>query len=344
MAMLSAFITGVAGEALTGEEWRFLQDARPCGLILFKRNCQSPEQVRALVNSFKDAIGSDDLLILIDQEGGRVQRLQPPNWRQLPPAASYGRLYREDPTLALNAARAVAQVTAMDLRALGLNTNCAPCLDLPVPGNTDAIGDRAYGPNVELIIALGRAVAEGLLHGGILPVMKHMPGHGRAKSDSHKELPVVSASIDELAATDFRPFQALNDLPIGMTAHILFTDIDRNGPATTSRLVVETVIRGEIGFHGLLLSDDLSMQALGGTPGERAVAVLGAGCDVVLHCNGKLAEMLDVAESTPLLEGLSQERFDAALARRNAPGAFDVSEALEALAEVLAVTDGRMTA
>ena len=341
MAMLSAFITGVAGEAMTGDEWRFLQDARPCGLILFKRNCQSPEQVRALVNSFKDAIGSDDLLVLIDQEGGRVQRLQPPNWRVLPPAASFGQLYRDDPALATSAARAVAQVTAMDLRALGVNTNCAPCLDLPVPGITDAIGDRAFGPDIDMIIALGRAVADGLSHGGILPVMKHMPGHGRARSDSHKTLPVVAASIDELAATDFRPFRALNDLPIGMTAHILFSDIDRTGPATTSRLVVETVIRGEIGFHGLLLCDDLSMQALGGTPGERAVAVLGAGCDVVLHCNGKLPEMLDVAESTPLLEGRSLERFEAALAQRKSPGAFDVSEALEALSEVLALTGAR---
>jgi len=337
MTMLSTFITGVAGEAMTGDEWRFLQDARPCGLILFKRNCQSPEQVRALVNSFKDAVGSDDLLVLVDQEGGRVQRLQPPYWRQLPPAVSYGHLYRDDPILATNAARAVAQVTAMDLRGLGINTNCAPVLDLPVPGITDAIGDRAFGPDAVMIAALGRAVADGLLHGGILPVMKHLPGHGRATSDSHKMLPAVAASFDELATSDFRPFQALNDLPIGMTAHIQFTDIDRNGPATTSRLVVEMVIRGEIGFHGLLLSDDLSMQALGGTVGERAVAVLAAGCDVVLHCNGKLAEMLEVAESTPLMEGRSQERFEAALKRRTAPGAFDVSEALAALEEVLAV-------
>ena len=340
MAMLSAFITGLAGEALTGDEWRFVQDARPCGLILFKRNCQSPEQVKGLVNSFKDAIGSDDLLILIDQEGGRVQRLQPPHWRLLPPAANFGRLYREDAAFAITAARAVAQVTAMDLRALGINTNCAPCLDLPVPGMTDAIGDRAYGPEVEMIIALGRAVADGLAHGGVLPVMKHLPGHGRAKSDSHKLLPVVSTGLDELAATDFAPFRALNDLPIGMTAHILFSDIDRNGPATTSRLVIDTIIRGDIGFEGLLLSDDLSMSALGGTPGERAQAVLSAGCDVVLHCNGKLEEMLAVADAAQLLAGRPHERYAAALARRTAPGTFDVSEALQALAETLAVTGG----
>ncbi len=344
MAMLSAFITGVAGEAMTGDEWRFLQDARPCGLILFKRNCQSPEQVKSLVNSFKDAIGSDDLLILIDQEGGRVQRLQPPHWRLLPPAANFGTIYLEDKDFALSAARAVAQVTAMDLRALGINTNCAPCLDLPVPGITDAIGDRAFGPNVEMIVALGRAVAEGLAHGGVLPVIKHLPGHGRAVSDSHKVLPVVATGIDELAETDFAPFRALRDLPIAMTAHILFTDIDRNGPATTSRLVIDTIIRGEIGFDGLLLSDDLSMSALGGTVDERSRAVLGAGCDVILHCNGKLDEMLAVADATPLLEGRPHERYAAALARRTPPGTFDVSEALEALAEVLAVTEGRARA
>jgi beta-N-acetylhexosaminidase len=344
MAMLSAFITGLAGEAMSAEEWRFLQEARPCGLILFKRNCQSPEQVRALINGFKDAIGSDDLLILIDQEGGRVQRLQPPHWRQLPPAANFGLLYREDPALALNAARAVAQVTAMDLRALGLNTNCAPVLDLPAPGLTDAIGNRAFGPDIDMIVALGRAVAEGLMHGGVLPVMKHLPGHGRAKSDSHKMLPIVPNTLDELADTDFAPFRALNDLPIGMTAHILFTDIDRNGPATTSRLVVETVIRGEIGFDGLLLSDDLSMQALSGSIGERTRAVLSAGCDVALHCSGNLAEMRDVAASTSELDGSGYDRFAAALACRTPPGAFDVSEALAVLAQVLAVGGDRAIA
>ena len=336
MAMLSAFITGLSGEAVTGDEWRFLQDARPCGLILFKRNCVSPEQVKALINGYKDAIGSDDLLVLVDQEGGRVQRLQPPHWRRLPPAANFGLLYEEDPDFAVSAAKAVAQVNAMDLRALGINTNCAPVLDLPIPGITDAIGNRAYAADADTVEALGRAVAEGLMAGGVLPVMKHMPGHGRALTDSHKSLPTVATPLDTLASTDFRPFAALADLPIGMTAHILFTDIDRNGPATTSRLVIETVIRGEIGFDGLLLSDDLSMEALGGTPGERAVAVLAGGCDVVTHCNGRLSEMMDVASATPLLEGRAHERYAAALARRRAPQAFDVSEALAALDEVLA--------
>ena len=343
MALLSSFISGVAGEAMTGDEWRFFQDARPCGLILFRRNCQHPAQVKALVNAFKDAIGSDDLLVLIDQEGGRVQRLQPPHWRVLPPPASFGELYREDADFATSAARSIAQVTAMDLRALGINTNCAPVLDLPVPGITDAIGDRAFGPDLDMIIELGKAVAEGLLHGGVLPVMKHLPGHGRALQDSHKVLPTVAATLDELADSDFVPFRALKNLPIGMTAHILFTDIDRNSPATTSRLVIETIIRKDIGFEGLLLSDDLSMNALGGTPADRARAVTSAGCDVVLHCNGKLDEMQAVAASVPLLEGTSHDRYAAALARRSAPETFDVSEALDTIAEVLAITGERDT-
>ena len=341
MAMLASFISGCAGEALTADEWRFFQDARPCGLILFRRNCQNPDQVKALINAFKDAIGSDDLLILVDQEGGRVQRLGPPNWRKLPPAASFGTLYREDREFAIHAARAIAELVAMDLRGLGVNTNCAPVLDVPGPGMDNAIGDRAFGPDMGMICELGRAVAEGLLAGGVLPVMKHMPGHGRATQDSHKVLPVVEASLNTLVETDFAPFRALADLPIGMTGHILYTDIDRNGPATTSRLVIDTIIRGEIGFSGLLLSDDLSMHALGGSPGERARAVLAAGCDLVLHCNGRLDEMQDVAANAGPLEGSSHERFARALSRRQGRAdAFDVSQALEALAEVIAVTGG----
>ena len=339
MAMLSSFISGCAGESLTADEWRFFQDARPCGLILFRRNCQNPEQLKALINSFKDAIGSDDVLIMIDQEGGRVQRMAPPNWRKLPPAASYGQLYREDRSFALTATRAIFQLIAMDLRAAGFNCNCAPVLDLPVPGADIAIGDRAFGSDIGMIAALGRAVADGLLAGGVLPAMKHLPGHGRAMQDSHKSLPQVDTSHSTLAGSDFAPFRALADLPIGLTAHILFTDIDRNGPATTSRLVVDTIIRGEIGFDGLLLSDDMGMNALAGTPGERTRAVLAAGCDLALHCNGKMAEMVDVAGAAGLLDGRSEERFVAALARRGeAAGAFDVSEALEALGEVLAMT------
>ena len=339
MAMLSSFISGCAGEALTGDEWRFFQDARPCGLILFRRNCQSPDQVKALINAFKDALGSDNVLILVDQEGGRVQRMTPPNWRKLPPASSYGRLYAEDRAFAIEATRAIFQLIAMDLRADGFNTNCVPVLDLPVPGADIAIGDRAFGSGITMITELGRAVADGLLAGGVLPAMKHLPGHGRAMQDSHKSLPLVEASRETLAASDFTPFRALADLPIGLTAHILFTGIDRTGPATTSRLVVDGIIRGEIGFDGLLLSDDLGMNALAGTPAERTRAVLAAGCDVALHCSGTMAEMLAVAGSAGMLEGRSEDRFEAALARRaEAEGAFDVSGALDALGEVLAMT------
>ena len=335
--MLSSFISGCAGEALSGGEWRFFQDARPCGLILFKRNCREPEQVKALVNAYKDAIGSDNVLVLIDQEGGRVQRLAPPHWRKLPAGAAYGRMYREDADLACGAARSIFQLLAMDLRSLGVNCNCAPVLDLAAPGMADAIGDRAFGSDAAMIAELGRAVADGLLAGGVLPVMKHLPGHGRATADSHQVLPVVDASLDRLAEADFVPFRALNDLPVAMTAHILFTDIDRTGPATTSRLLIDTIIRGEIGFGGLLLSDDLGMAALAGTPAERAAAVLTAGCDVALHCSGRMAEMVDVAGAAGWLEGRSEQRFAAALARRKAPEAFDVSQALEALAEVMAI-------
>ena len=340
MPMLSSFISGCAGEALTGDEWRFFQDARPCGFILFKRNCREPEQVKALVNSFKDAIGSDNLLILVDQEGGRVQRLAPPHWRKLPPAAAYGMLYREDADLAVEAARSVFQLVAMDLRALGLNCDCVPVLDLPARGLTDAIGDRAFGPNAGMIAELGRAVAEGLMAGGVLPAMKHLPGHGRATADSHKALPVVDATLETLADTDFAPFMALRDLPVGMTAHILFSAIDRNGPATTSRLIVDTIIRGRIGFQGLLLSDDLGMEALKGTVGERTSAVLAAGCDVALHCSGRLSEMIETANAAGELDGPAEDRFLAALAKRRPPEAFDASRAMETLAEVLAMVGG----
>jgi len=322
---------------LTGDEWRFFQDARPCGLILFKRNCREPEQVKALVNAYKDAVGSDDVLILIDQEGGRVQRLAPPHWRKLPSAASFGVLYREDPDLALATARSVFQLVAMDLRALGINTDCAPLLDLPVPGMSDAIGDRAFGPDASMVAALGRAVADGLLAGGVLPVIKHLPGHGRATVDSHKVLPVVDASLEQLADADFAPFRALKDMPIGMTAHILFSAIDRTAPATTSALIIETMIRGEIGFDGLLISDDLGMEALSGSVANRAAAVLAAGCDVALHCSGRLAEMVETAGAAGELDGRAEERFVAALAQRRAPDAFDASRAIDALAEVLAI-------
>lgn len=330
-ALLSAFISGCAGEALTAEEWRFFQDVRPSGLILFRRNCRTPEQVGALVNAFKDAVGSDNVLVLVDQEGGRVQRLAPPHWRKLPAAACYGTLYDEDPDRAKRAAQIASQLVALDLRTLGINANCAPVLDVPVEGADQAIGDRAYSSDLEAVIALGRAVANGLLQGGVLPVMKHLPGHGRASVDSHRALPIIEAPLATLRAVDFVPFRALADLPIAMSAHVMLTEVDRYGPATTSAKVIDTIIRGEIGFDGLLLSDDMSMAALGGSPAERAEAILAAGCDIALHCNGRLDEMREVAASAGMLEGRAEERFEAALARRAPAAPFDASEALAAL-------------
>ncbi len=311
--MLSAFITGLAGADLSALEARFLRDAPPCGVILFARNCQSHAQIRRLLADVCEAAASDALLVLIDQEGGRVQRLRPPLGRALPPAAAYGDLYARDPDAALTSTRRIAHLLAEDLADLGINTDCAPVLDVPVPGAHGIIGDRAFADQVQPVAALGRAFADGLGQGGILPVIKHIPGHGRATEDSHLDLPVVATSHAELSATDFVPFKALADAPAAMTAHVIFTAIDAHLPASVSALVHDRIIRGEIGFDGLLMSDDLSMRALMGTFGDRTAAVLSAGSDIALHCNGNLDEMRAVAAAAPVLAGRSLERFLAAL-------------------------------
>ena len=241
-----------------------------------------------------------------------MQRLRPPISRTLPPAASYGALYAEDPRAGVEAARLVARLTADDLKALGINANCAPVLDVPAPGAHDIIGNRAFGASPAIIIALGGAVAEGLSDGGVLPIMKHIPGHGRATADSHLELPMVTASRDELTV-DLEPFTALAHLPAAMTAHVVFTSLDPHNAASTSPLVHE-MIRGPIGFHGLLMSDDLSMKALSGTFAHRTRAVLAAGSDLALHCNGDFDEMCEVAASAPVLADEALARFDRALA------------------------------
>ncbi|MGE3066281.1 MAG: beta-N-acetylhexosaminidase, partial [Hyphomicrobiaceae bacterium] len=261
--MPSAFICGLSGLELAPSERDFLRDARPCGIILFARNCAEPDQVRRLVADAREALGGD-ALVLIDQEGGRVRRLRPPHWRELPAAASYAALYGRDPAAAVRAAHLAARLTAADLRDLGININCAPVLDLPQPGSHAIIGDRAYGSDVERIIVLGRAVADGLSAGGVLPVIKHIPGHGRATKDSHHDLPVVDADRAVLDATDFAPFRALADLPAAMTAHVVYTAVDPSAPASASATVIGDVVRGAIGFQGLLMCDDLSMQALAG--------------------------------------------------------------------------------
>ena len=300
--MLSAFITGLAGPELTAREADVLRATRPCGVILFARNAVDPQQVRRLTEAATAAVG-EEILVLIDQEGGRVQRLRPPHWRALPAAAAYAKAYAGDPQRAAAAVRAVARLTAADLRAIGINTNCAPLVDVPAPGSHGVIGDRAYAVRADDVAALGAAVAEGLMAGGVLPVIKHIPGHGRATADSHFDLPVVTATREELEATDFVPFRKLAHLPAAMTAHVVFTAYDTDAPASISGRVTEEVIRGSIGFDGLLMSDDLAMKALGGSVAERAAAVIAAGSDVVLACNGGLAETEAVAAVAPKLAG-----------------------------------------
>lgn len=332
-----AFIAGCSGLTLARDEASFFRDARPWGFILFRRNIGDPAQVKALCHALRDTIGTADAPILVDQEGGRVQRLGPPHWPKYPAGATYLRACAADRDAACDLARSAARLMAHDLAALGITVDCLPVLDVPVPGAHGIIGDRAYAEDPESVAALGRAAAEGLMEGGVLPVMKHIPGHGRAGADSHEALPVVDASLDDLRARDFAPFRALADMPLAMTAHVVFTALDPDHPATTSRRIIERVVRGEIGFDGCLMSDDLSMKALSGSFGERTAAALGAGCDIALHCNGDLAEMRAVAEAAPMLAGDALRRTEAALARiAAAPAPFDVVDARSRLDAALA--------
>lgn len=336
MAARSALITGLSGLHLTPDERAFLTEARPAGLILFARNLESHDQIRRLVAEALAATGSDETLVLIDQEGGRVQRLRPPLGRALPPASAYAGLYAEDPDTACRSAWLAARLLADDLKALGINTDCAPVLDVPVPGAHDIIGDRAYGQSVAQVVALGRAVAEGFLAGGVVPVIKHIPGHGRATADSHLALPVVDTPRAELEATDFAPFKALADMPAAMTAHVVFSAIDADNPASTSPRATADVIRCHIGFDGLLMSDDLGMQALSGGMRERAEAVIAAGSDVALHCSGNLIEMRVAAAGVPSLAGAAERRFARAIACCGSRTDYDRDAAELALSDVLA--------
>ena len=287
-----AILFGCAGETLGAEERAFFADANPLGFVLFQRNCREPQQVRALVAEMRACVGRDDAPVLIDQEGGRVARLKPPNWRRYPAPAQLAAL--DDAEMAV---RLGAGLIADDLAALGVTVDCLPVLDLPVPGADGVIGDRAYGSEAALVARLGRAACEGLLAGGVLPVLKHMPGHGRARVDSHHALPVVDADLRTLEDTDFAPFRALADMPWAMTAHVVFSAVDARRPATTSPAVIDRVIRGSIGFAGVLVSDDIGMGALAGSIGERVAGVLAAGCDLAMHCNGTLDEMREAAEA-----------------------------------------------
>ena len=318
-----AFITGVSGPDLTSAEREFIRSERPWGFILFKRNIETPEQVAILVKELRESIDAPEAPVLIDQEGGRVQRLGPPHWPVYPPGAFFGALYDLNPALGLSAARLGARLIAADLGDLGISVDCLPLADVPVVGADAVIGNRAYGTEPEKVAAIARAVTDGLEQGGILPVLKHIPGHGRATADSHFGLPKVDTSKKELERTDFAAFQPLADLPMAMTAHVVFSALDPAHPATTSATIIEQVIRGVIGFQGLLMSDDVSMNALSGSIAERTRAVFSAGCDVVLHCNGKLDEMRDVAAETPELSGKALDRARRALASRRAAQPFD---------------------
>lgn len=308
MSESKAMILGSSGPQLTPDETALYRDERPWGFILFARNCVEPAQITDLVAAMRDAVGRPDAPVLIDQEGGRVQRIRPPMIERYPSAVVLGELYRQDREKGLRAAWLMSRLHAFDLMKFGITVDCLPVLDVPVEGASNVIGDRAYGYDPHAVAEMGKAASEGLKAGGMLPVMKHMPGHGRGMADSHHELPVVTASRAELEAHDFLPFVAMKDELMAMSAHIVFTAIDPDEPATISRKVIEEIIRGHIGFDGLLMSDDTSMNALKGTIGERAARIVGGGCDIVLHCNGVMDEMKAVVEKVQPLSGRALER------------------------------------
>jgi beta-N-acetylhexosaminidase len=310
-----AFITGLAGTALSPTERAFVREHEPWGFIIFKRNVETPSQLRRLIGAVREAAGRN-VPVLVDQEGGRVQRLGPPHWPSYPPGAAYGYLYDRNTADGIRAAYLGARLIAADLTAVGIDVDCLPVADVPASDADPIIGDRAYGQSADKVSALARAVADGLLEGGVLPVLKHIPGHGRATADSHHALPVVETDQDTLRKSDFAALRPFSNLPLGMTAHVVYTAIDPIAPATTSVTLVRNVIRGWLGFAGLLMSDDISMGALSGSIETRARMAIAAGCDVILHCSGELAEMQAVASAVPVLAGEAAARADAALGRR----------------------------
>lgn len=285
---------------LSDTERAFFAAEQPAGFILFARNIQSPQQVKTLTTDLQLCVDRSDVLIVVDQEGGRVQRMGPPHWRKYPSMAKFGNVAKANFDLAADTLKLNCLLLADDLRRVGINVDCLPLLDVPKEGSDNVIGDRALATTAEMVSRLGRVVTNSLMQAGVLPVVKHLPGHGRALVDSHKSLPRVDTPIQELAATDFVPFQNLSDCPLGMTAHIVYEAIDQDFPATLSSKIIEDVIRGMIGFKGLLMTDDLSMQALAGTMEDRAKGALAAGCDLILHCNGEMREMQQIANILPL--------------------------------------------
>jgi beta-N-acetylhexosaminidase len=334
-AARSRAIYGCAATALAPDESDFFRQVQPWGFILFGRNIVDRAQVKRLVDDLRATVNDPRVPILIDQEGGRVARLKPPQWKLRPAGLRFAELHATAPETAREAAYLNSRLIAHDLTELGINVDCLPVLDVPVDGADDIIGDRAYGRDPAVIIDIARSVIEGMIEGGVLPVMKHIPGHGRATVDSHLALPRVMTSAEELSASDFVTFRSLNNCPLAMTAHVIYEAIDAQRPATTSPKLIRDVIRGEIDFDGLLMSDDLSMKALSGTLASRAKASLFAGCDVVLHCNGSLDEMREVAAEVKPLEDIHLKRAQAALAHLVQPEEFDAAAGEAHLAELL---------
>jgi len=302
-------IFGCAGPSLTEEERAFFAKVKPAGFIIFKRNVEDPDQLSALIKDLKQTVGRHKVPILVDQEGGRVQRLSEPYWRKYPPMTVFGDMAQKDPTLAASALRLNTRLIADDLRRVGINVDCLPVLDVRQGDADPIIGDRAFSNDPGLVAAMGRIVVDALMEGGVLPVIKHLPGHGRARADSHLELPVVDASVAEMDDTDFVPFKAIADAPFGMTAHIKYTNIDPKQCATLSRVVIGRIIRMKMGFTGLLMSDDLSMKALEGTFEDRTRGAFAAGCDLVLHCNGDMDEMRSIASACHVASGKLEKRL-----------------------------------
>jgi beta-N-acetylhexosaminidase len=310
---MQAAIYGVEGYELTAGERDFFRDADPAGFIVFRRNCETAEQLLRLTDSFRDLTGRADLPVLMDQEGGRVARMRPPAWPAFPAAERFSQLYALAPSSALEAARSNARAIALTLRSCGINVNALPLLDVRQEGATDIIGDRALGSEPMQVAALGRVVLDGMASAGVVGIIKHMPGHGRALVDSHKELPVVCAPAEELEV-DLEPFERLSSAPMGMTAHVVYTAWDAERPASLSPRVIHDIIRGRIGFDGWLMSDDLGMEALAGDFGSRAAGVVAAGCDVALHCSGKMEEMIAVADAVPPMTAEGDARLARAMA------------------------------
>lgn len=324
---MRAVIFGCDGHELTADERALFREVNPWGFILFARNCGSPDQIRKLNAQLRECVGRADAPILIDQEGGRVQRLRGEHWRNRPSAGAIGAIHRQNPELARTMAYENARLMAADLDEIGVNVDCVPCVDVPIEGAHNIIGDRAYGRDPWLVAALGQSVIDGMLDGGVLPVIKHIPGHGRAGADSHMELPVVNTPRAELEHSDFTPFRALSHAPLAMTAHVVYTDIDPDNPATTSKRIIDEIVRGFIGFDGALITDDLSMRALKGSYAERVRASIAAGCDLILHCNRAFDTMKEVASATPVLSGKALDRANRAMAALKPPKPFKRAEA-----------------